>query len=339
MALAPASIQIEPMDAIASALLPLVAIVAAGFFARRLKVVDAGLRKPLIDYCLYFGIPALVFQTIVAGDLPVRPPYVVWAAYLIPIAACWLMASLIASVGRGAAAPSSASTAMAATYGNVLMLGIPVTLLHFRPEASSTVAMIALVHSPVLFAAAAVQSGIFPASRHVLATADGPVVQQQSPPVIARFNELGRDLLTNPIIVAIALSLLVKTGGFTLPLLLGRVLSILGQGTLPCVLIAIGIGLAGYRMQAGGAALIAIVSLKLAVLPILAWWIGSYFLQLDPLTLAVVTFLCAMPVGANALAFAETNGEASDSISAAIAISTILSPITLSIVLWALASR
>ena len=334
----PPTFTMDDMDAIVSSILPLVAIVATGFFARRFNVVEANLRKPLIDYCLYFGIPALVFQTIVAGDLPERPPYVVWAAYLIPAAGCWIVASLIASAGRGDAAPSSASMALAATYGNVLMLGIPVTLLHFRAEASSTVAMIALVHSPVLFAAAAVQSGIFPANRKVVAAAEGPFVAPRRRLVFVRFTELGRDLLSNPIIIAIALSMLFKTGGITIPPLLGRVLSILGQGTLPCVLIGIGIGLAGYAKRADDGALVAIVTLKLAALPILAWWVGTYVLQLDPMTLAVVTFLCAMPVGANALAFAESNGEASDSISAAIAISTVLSPITLSIALWALGS-
>jgi len=327
------------MGAIALAIVPLVVIVAAGFLARRFNVVDASLRKPLVDYCLYFGIPALVFQTIIAGNLPLGPPYAVWAAYLIPAAGCWLMASLIASAFRGAADPSPTSMAMAATYGNVLMLGIPVTLLHFGPAAASTLSMIALVHSPVLFAAAALQSGIFPANRQMLTTADGPVIAQRSQPVTARLNELGRDLLTNPIIIAIGAALLVKAGGLALPPLLVRALSLLGQGTLPCVLIAVGIGLAGYRIRAGVTPVAAIIGLKLAIFPILAWWIGSHVLQLDPLSLVIVTFLCAMPVGANALAFAESNGEAGDSISAAIAISTMLSPITLSLILWALDPR
>ena len=97
----PPTFTTEPMDAIVSAIIPLVAIVATGFIARRFKIVDANLREPPVDSCLYFGIPALAFQTIVAAELPALSPNVIRAAYLIPTATCWIVASLIASAGWG----------------------------------------------------------------------------------------------------------------------------------------------------------------------------------------------------------------------------------------------
>lgn len=324
------------MNDIGATIVPLVAIVIAGFFAGRYKVGGPGLRKALLDFCLYFGIPALVLRTIAAPNTDVVPSYTIWMAYLVPAALCWLMASSIAMAARPKGKIAASSAAMASTYGNVLMLGIPVTLLQFGPAAASTIAMIVLVHSPVLFAAAAIHSAMPSNSSAVAASMPMGADQSGRTSLIPRLSQLGSDFITNPIIIGIVLGLTIRTSGLTLPAQADAALAVLGQGTLPCVLISVGLGLSTFEPKGRISLVAAIVTLKLFAMPLLAWWVSAHILHLDNSVVAVVTFLSAMPVGANALAFAEANSESAESVAAAVAISTMIAPVSLSLTLLAL---
>jgi len=324
------------MREIGATIVPLVAIVLVGYFAGRLKVGGPGLRKALLDFCLYFGIPALVLRTIAVPGAGAVHSYAIWTAYLAPVAMCWLVASSIAMAARPRGRIAASSAAMASTYGNVLMLGIPVTLLQFGPAAASVILMIVLVHSPVLFAAATIQSAVEASFRFVAAPMIMGVEAPSRPKIFPRLLRLGSDFITNPIILGILVGLAIRTMGLSLPAQIDSALAVLGQGTLPCVLISVGLGLSTFEPKGRVGIVSAIVTLKLIAMPLLAWWVSARLLHLDGTSVAVITFLCAMPVGANALAFADADSESADSIAAAVAISTMISPISLSLTLLAL---
>ncbi len=225
---------------------------------------------------------------------------------------------------------------MASTYGNILMLGIPMALTQFGAEASSTIAMVVLVHSPVLFAVAAIHAAMSPVTQAGGLVLAGGVTSHVQPSLLFKLAEVVQDLARNPIILAILLGVGFRAADFPLPALADHGLTVLGQGTLPCVLIALGVGLSTFELKGRIGVVLAIVGLKLIVLPGLVWWVGTVMLQLDAATVGVVAFLSAMPVGANALAFAEGGGEGADYVAGAVALSTVLSPITLIAVLWLL---
>lgn len=322
------------MYEIAVAILPLILIGFVGFLAARVGVVERGMRKPLLDFCLNFGIPALVFKTIAEQSANVPPAYGVWTAYLVPAAVCWMLASALTKTGRHGHHILPASMGMASTYGNVLMLGIPFALMHFGSTASSTIAMLVLVHSPVLFAAAAIHTTLQPPAQPASLAMSPGMAPSPRMPLLPRLAQVGYDLVLNPIIVAVLFGFAYRAAALPLPSLADQGLTMLGQSTLPCVLVALGIGLSSFQLKGRLGVVCAIVALKLAVLPVLVWWVGTYMLQLDATTVAIVVFLAAMPVGANALAFAEGSQGGADSVAAAVALSTVLSPLTLAAVLW-----
>jgi predicted permease len=82
--------------------------------------------------------------------------------------------------------------------------------------------------------------------------------------------------------------------------------------------------------------MVTITVLKLALLPALAFAAAAYVFALPPLWIALVTLHAAMPVGANAFLFAARYERSSATISAAIAISTVVAVLTLSLLLLAL---
>ena len=141
------------------------------------------------------------------------------------------------------------------------------------------------------------------------------------------------DLVTNPIILAILAGLALRLTGTGLPPIADAAFTLLGQATLPCVLLAIGLGLSTFKIK-GQISIASLISLlKLVVMPVTAWLVTARVLALPALEVSVITLLSAMPTGANAYIFASRQGTAEASVSAAVALSTIVSAFTIAVVL------
>ena len=324
------------MLSIANSIAPLIFIILAGVISGHARILPDTMRKGLSDFCYYFGMPALLIRTIASAPPSTTEPHLVWSGYLIPIALVWLAGSLLARQREGAA------IAMASAYGNVIMLGIPLSLMQFGPAAATTVALIVLVHSPILFLAAAAHSELvkgFARSQAsdvgaaTLAASGGPGLGRLLYGFGQAVRETGIDLVTNPIILAILAGLALRLTGTGLPPIADAAFTLLGQATLPCVLLAIGLGLSTFKFkgQIGMASRISL--LKLVVMPVTAWLVAARVLALPALEVGVITLLSAMPTGANAYIFASRQETAEASVSAAVALSTIVSAFTIAVVL------
>ena len=81
------------------------------------------------------------------------------------------------------------------------------------------------------------------------------------------------------------------------------------------------------------------LALKLLAKPACAYALGTYLLALPPLATAVVTLLAAMPVGGNAYLFAAAYKREEAAVSGAIALSTPLALVTLTVLLTLLPGR
>jgi malonate transporter and related proteins len=326
-----------------SAILPMILIILTGYLFARSGLASDTLRKALSDFCFYFGMPALLLRAITNAPTSTVQPQLVWIAYLAPIALCWIAASAFATRPTARTRDEAASIAMGATYGNVLMLGIPLAFAQFGPAAATTIALVVLVHSPVLFAAATLQREFQLAHSEQPVTAAGNLQFTALPMaltgerILRVLSKIVVELATNPIIIAIAISLALRLMGLALPTALDKSLALLGQATLPCVLISMGLGLSVFRLSGEFHAIAVITALKLVLLPWLTWLIATRLLRLPAVDAAVITLLSAMPTGANAFIFASRVGKGEASVSGAVAVSTLASAATITVVLYSLA--
>jgi malonate transporter and related proteins len=326
-----------------SSILPMILIILTGYLFARSGLANDNLRKALSDFCFYFGMPALLLRAITNAPTSTVQPQLVWIAYLAPIALCWIAASAFATRPTARTQDQSASIAMGATYGNVLMLGIPLAFAQFGPAAATTISLVVLVHSPVLFTASTLQREFqlartaqpVPAARHrQFVVLPMELTGGRIPTVLYK---IAAELATNPIIIAIAVSLTLGLTGVALPAALDKSLALLGQATLPCVLVSMGLGLSVFKLSGELPAIAVITTLKLVLLPWLTWVIATCLLRLPAVDAAVITLLSAMPTGANAFIFASRVGKGEASVSGAVAVSTMASAITITVVLSALA--
>jgi predicted permease len=336
------------MLTIVHSIAPLVLIIVAGVVAGRTGFLPPTFRKALSDFCFYFGMPALLIRTIATTPPNTTAAHLIWGAYLLPAGLVWIVASVAAR--EDGAHHEAPSIAMASAYGNVIMLGIPLALAQFGQASATTVAFIVLVHSPVLFLVASLHSELSEGLKfsRLQETAAASVlvggVAVHRGRMIGAFlfratREVSIELSTNPIILAIAVGLALRMAGIGLDPISGAALSLLGQATLPCVLLAMGLGLSAFQLKGEAGAVGLISFLKLVAMPAMAWLLASHVFHLEPREVAVITLLSAMPTGANAYVFASRYGKAEASVSGAVAMSTILSIVTVTTVLATVGTR
>jgi len=305
------------MDLIIQSVLPIFALVVLGYSAGRFRWVANVTEKGLADFTFKLAIPALLFKTMATAELPETPPYLIWAAYFGSVLTGWLIMTALVPLLLRRPLVDSAPIAMSACFGNVVMVGIPLCLNAIGPSAAGPIAVIISLHSPVLWTIA---------STHLAITN-----RSAAKPFGESVKDLVRDLSRNTIIIAILAGTAWRLTGIGLHPVAENSLAYLGQAAIPCALVSLGLSLVGFQIKGQAPTLTAILIVKLALLPMIAFWISVSVLALPAGTAAVVVIFAAMPTGVNAYLFAVQNGRAMNSASGAIALGTILSVLTASV--------
>lgn len=157
-----------------------------------------------------------------------------------------------------------------------------------------------------------------------------PIANLAAVAVLARHGEgrWVRELVGNPLILATVAGLTVGLTGLETPSLVDSTLELLARASLPLGLIAVG---AGLRLDALGHArghLWYGVTVKLLILPAVAWCLALLF-GLTGLWFQTAILLAALPVSTVAYVLASRMGGDGRVIAAQVAVTTLLSMITL----------
>lgn len=138
-----------------------------------------------------------------------------------------------------------------------------------------------------------------------------------------------RRLFGNPIILAILSGVAWRMLGPPLPDVVLATLKLVSDSAAPCALFTMGVALNRYGFGGEPRLLAAIVFLKLMIHPLGVWLLAHQVFGLPPIWTAVATVIAACPCGMNAYLFAERNKVGMALASGAIAVSTILSIVTI----------
>lgn len=306
------------MLAIVTLVAPVFGLIAIGWIAARVRYVplDAG---PLLSQFAYkILIPALLFRAMATMTPPAQSPWLLVGAYVGALLIIWLVATLSTLLLLRRPAADAPAIAFATTFGNGLMMGIPLILSAFGPEAATPVAILLICDTIVLW---------------VLGTVHMELVLRG---VSGSLGSIGRtvlDLARNPIIAAVLIGTLWRWTGIAMPEIGEKLIALLAQAAIPVALTALGITLARYEIKGQTPTLALITVLKMVAFPVLATWLGIAVLGLTPLWAGVLAIFTSMPVGANAFVFAARYERAVGSVSAAVAISTLLAVLTVTALL------
>ena len=295
---------------------PVFALIAAGYVAVLFRFVSETANKGISEFAFSIAIPALLFRTVVISEFPAVSAFHVWGAYYGSLALVWFAALLISRLLRQEREDGPVF-AIGSVYGNIVMLGIPLTLSALGSQAAGPMALILSVNTPLLWLCGTLQMAWTDRKR------SGSAVSLVLPIVL--------DLARNPIMIALGLGLLWRLTGLGLHPVVDRTVELLAQAGSPTALIALGINLFRFEIRGAKLGIVAICALKLLAMPALAW-ILAQLLQLPPLVTAVVVLFAAMPTGANAYIFAIQYQRLVNPVSGSVALGTLLAAATLPVI-------
>ncbi|KAA5605024.1 AEC family transporter [Roseospira marina] len=141
-----------------------------------------------------------------------------------------------------------------------------------------------------------------------------------------------RGVVTNPLILACALGIVLNITGIGLPPVLGPMLDILGRAALPIALLAVGAGLSFAHLKRAGGPVAVSTGLKLIVLPLLVWG-GCQLAGLEAVTTTVTVLYGALPCSASSYVLARRMGGDAPLVAGIITAQTLASVLTITLLI------
>ena len=278
---------------------------AAGFSAR-FRSAQAGLHS----FVYTFALPAFLFTALARAPIAEGVPFpFLIVSFVLPgavAAVVYLGSALLHKAKRqtptqlrNAPSVTPGPLALAATYGNVGYLGVPIAMSLVGPSAALAAALGQLLHNVIFMFG-------YPLFKSILSGAGSDSTSRIGRLTGMLWHVLKRSILLNPVILGAAAGVAVGLSPFTIPAVLDESITLLGQAAVPTAMFAVGLSIksAFEGMRSGsvplGAVLLAsaikLVALPLATLATLTLLGGD----LDPTWIVVAVIMAAVPVSSTA---------------------------------------
>jgi predicted permease len=296
-------------------LLAIFIVVAIGWWAGRKRWFGEGdTARVLGNAAFMVFVPALLFRTAARLDLAALP-WRTLGAFFVP--ALLSMLAVYAFVRwRGAAQhPARASVqAITASYGNAVQVGIPLAAALFGESGLGLHLTLISLHGLVMLTVltALVEHDV----------ARSPAAATNPWPTLLR------NLVVHPVVLPLIVGLLFNAAGLVLPELIDQLLQLLGSAVVPVCLLLIGLSLQHYGLGGPVRTALNLSAVKLLAMPALVLAVAHWGFGLEGQPLAVVVLMAALPVGSNALIFAQRYRCNEAEATAAIVVSTLAFALT-----------
>ena len=296
-----AAILVRMSTAVLLKLLAIFVIVAIGWTVGKLKWLsttgdNSDPARTLANAAYYIFVPALLFRTTARIDFKTMP-WGTLVAIFVPLLTLQLVvyATQRRALARGTLPPAGPSVrAISAVFGNSVQVGIPMAAALFGESGLAIHLAIVSLHALVLLSVATTLVEL-DVARHAHVESH----------LAATLLSTARNTLIHPVVLPVLIGMAWNVLGLPLPAAADEILQTLGQAVVPLCLVLIGMSLAYYGVQGAVRVAVALSVLKLLVLPALVLAIAHWGFHLNGVPLAVVVMMGAMPIGSNALIFAQ----------------------------------
>lgn len=306
------------MNDLVSIVLPTFGLIALGYVAGRLRLLGDRAGDGLSDYVFLIAIPSLIFRTLSTSGAVAENPWGYWIAYFGGVAVVWAVAMILALRAFGRDRREAAIHGFSAGQSNTVLVGVPLILKVYGDAGAAPLFLLLGVHLPIMMTAVAV----------LIETAGGG----GKPLAVA--GRLARTIATHPIVIALVAGVLAQRFGVQATGAAKSLVDQLAATASPCALVAMGLALKRFGFVSDVKAVVSISTLKLVVHPFLVWLLAFYVLDVPPVWAGVAVLFAAMPCGVNAYLIAARYKAGEATASAAVAVSTGVSVVTVSGWLW-----
>ena len=295
------------------------AVVAIGWGVARSGCLGSGdPARTLSGAAFYIFVPALLFRTTARIDFDKLDARVLLAFFGPTVALVLLV--YVALRLRGPSPPGRAAEpsvrAITSSFGNTVQVGIPLAAALFGETGLALHITIVSLHSLTLLT---VLTGLVELDlSHEKRRAD-----PGSAGLACMLARTVKNTVIHPVILPVLAGLAWNASGLALPGVVDQILATLGQVVVPLCLVLIGVSLAHYGVRGAMRGAVVVSVLKLVVHPIAVLAFARCVLGLAGVPLAIVVMMAALPVGSNALIFAQRYQTLQAETSTAIVVSTL----------------
>jgi malonate transporter len=296
---------------------PVFIVIGFGYVAATRGFVDEAGFRGLTGFIFNLAIPALLFVGGTSGTVGGGP-----AAFAYFAAAVVLFGlSLALGMARiGLSMAEAGLFALNCSYGNAVMMGIPLVAAIYGQAGLPILITIIGLHSMIML---------------TLATVVAEIGLHRQAPWRRILSATLAGVVRNPIVATVFIALAWRLLGLPVPGVARRTMELLGAATPAVALFCLGGSLAGFRIGRAWGEVAWATVLKLAVLPLMVWGACLLF-HLSPTETGIAVMTAALPTGANAFMLARRYAVGTDGSGATVLVSTMLSVFTLAAVLaWA----
>jgi predicted permease len=283
-------------------------------------VFDEAAAAALASFVFFFAIPVMLFHNMATTALPDNIAWGYLGSFYLGVAFTYVLGVVIARGLFGGSFERQAIVGFGCTFGNTVLLGIPVVLTGFGEQAGLPLFLLLAFHSSVLFTAITI----------ILEAGGGGREKLRGLPAKAF-----RGLAGNPILWGLLGGIAFNLLGLTLPGAVERWTGLVAGAAVPCALFSMGASLRAYRITGALQPALVMVALKLVVHPLAVWALATLVFEVPPLWAKVAIVIAAMPVGVNVYLFGVRYQAGQAESATAILLSSIFSVATLSaVLLW-----
>lgn len=303
------------MEPIFNVVLPVFAIILAGYACGRFGVLGPASSEALNKFVYFVALPVLLFFSMARVD----PDVILNMPYLLAFGAGSVITTLLgiffARLVFKTRLAEQSMFGMVSIFGNTGYMGIPLCIVAFG-EAGALPAIVATVFQTIVmipFYAVLIEADL------------------RGEKGMKAAWEVTKSLGRNPLMISSVAGIGWSFTGLALPAPVQTFCEILAPAAGPAALFAIGLFMVGKPLFYGFPEISALSVFKLLIHPVITYVFFIYVVDVDPLWQAVGILMAALPAGALCFVVAQNYNVYVQRTSAAILFTTLLAVITLSV--------
>ena len=307
------------MNVVFEVSIPVFGLGLLGYFATRLGYFSRDNADGLAGFVYNFAVPLLLFRTLAHAGLVGDIPWRLVLGYYAPMAVFYLGGMLVSRLAFKRDFEAQVITGFSFSYGNAILLGLPLALLTFGEEGSIPFFILLAFHALSAF---------------TITTIALEYGRSEGLSIGSMLVNMVKAVATNPILIGIIAGVAFNRLGWAVPVALDTLAGFMQNAVTPCALFALGATLTGYRIAGRLKQTGVIILAKCVLFPLVVWVSCRHVFGIDPLWAIVATLLAAQPVGVNIFIFAERYNTAQAMATTAIFLSTTFSLLSIPVLLY-----
>jgi len=302
------------LDAILNAVVPLFAVIFAGFLAGKGRILSEDGVRGLNAFVFTFAMPPMLFRLMATTDVTAIGEWSFVAGYLYGEILLFTGGAVLGGLLFRQRFAEMTMQGFGSCFSNGVLIALPLLLSLFG-ERGAAPAVLLFTLDVLLFS-------IVTMMLEVARGGDRPGGGWRA------VRTSVRAMLKNPILMSTLVGILWGMFGLPVPDLVDRTFGFIGQAGPPAALFALGATLAYRRVSGSVGPAAGMVLFKLFLHPLITFVILAYIIPVDPFWVQAAVIFAACPVGANVYVFAQHYGISVTAASAGILVSTGLSLLT-----------